>query len=122
MKKVYKLAAVLGLGLAMGPWAVAQAPAAQTATAPVVAATIPLDQQPTKEQLAKLFEVMRLRQQLDGVMKMMPAMMQQQVQVQMKELLAKQSGAGSITPDQQAAITACQNKYMAKAMGMYTVD
>ena len=51
------------------------APATQQATATpdqTPASVIPLDQQPSKEQLAKLFEVMRVNQQLASVTKMMP--------------------------------------------------
>jgi hypothetical protein len=50
------------MGLALIPCAVAQAPAEQTTAAS--AAMIPADQQPTKEQLAKLFELMQVKQHL----------------------------------------------------------
>ena len=126
MKKANCIAVVLGMGLALAPWTVlAQAgqPGA-AATAPAEAATpaIPQDQQPTKEQLAKLFEVMRLRQQLQGFMKMMPAMVQQQVQTQMHEMASKMPGRKPITPEQQAAIDKMMNKYMEKALNLYPID
>jgi hypothetical protein len=51
------------------------------------------NQQPTKEQLAKLFEVMRLRQQLQSYLKMMPAMIQQQIQSAVQRSDFEVSGA-----------------------------
>jgi len=60
--------------LVLAPWAVAQAPAGQPAASPASATVIPPDQQPTKEQLAKLFELIRVREQVQSVLKMMPAM------------------------------------------------
>lgn len=128
MKKANCIAAVLGMGLALAPWmALAQAPANQPAAgaaapAAVAAPAIPQDQQPTKEQLAKLFEVMRLRQQLQGFMKMMPAMVQQQVQAQMHEMASKMPGRKPITSEQQAAIDKMMNKYMEKALNLYPID
>jgi hypothetical protein len=85
MKHTCKFAAVLGMGLALAPWALAQAPAAQPETTPAVAPAIPEDQQATKEQLAKLFEVVRLREQLASVTRMMPALLQRQMQEQFKQ-------------------------------------
>jgi hypothetical protein len=118
MKKVHCIAAVLGLGFALTPWAGAQAAATQPAAAP---AAIPADQQPTKEQLAKLFEVMRLRAQMQNLMKALPSMIQEQIQAQAKEIAAKLPG-GAATPEQQAAIEKVLNKYMEKSFNIYTAD
>lgn len=113
MNQACKFAVVLGMGLALMPCAAfAQATADQAAPS-AVAPTIPLDQQPTKEQLATLFEVMRIRQQMEGVLKMMPAMAQQQTQAQAKEMAAKFPG-GSPTPEQQKAIQEVLSRYMEK--------
>jgi hypothetical protein len=128
MKKANCIAAVLGMGLALAPWtALAQAPAVQPAAgaaapATVAAPAIPQDQQPTKEQLARLFEVMRLRQQLQGFMKMMPAMVQQQVQAQTRQMTAKMCDGCKPTPEQQAAIDKLMKKYMEKAFNLYPID
>jgi hypothetical protein len=123
MNKVCKFAVVLGMGLVLAPCAaIAQATADQPAAAATVAApTVPPDQQPTKEQLAKLFEVMRLRQQMEGVMKMMPTMVQQQVQAQVKDMTSKLSG-GAPTPEQQAAIQKVLDKFMQKAFSLYPIN
>jgi hypothetical protein len=102
--------------------ALAQAPADQPAGTTTAAATVPLDQQPTKEQLAKLFEAMQLRKQLDGVMKMLPAMIQQQIKSQMQGLTSKAAEGKQITPEQQAAIDKTMNKYLEKALSVYPVD
>ena len=82
MKRANCIVAVLGVGLAMAPCAVfAQAQAEQPAAPAASTVTVPVDQQPTKEQLARMFELMRLKEQLASVTKMMPALMQQQMQV-----------------------------------------
>lgn len=123
MRNPFKFVAVFGLGLAMAPWAaVAQAPADQSPDTSAATAVIPVDQQPTKEQLAKLFEVMQLRKQMDSVMKMMPAMIQQQIKAQMQGLTSKTAGGKQITPEQQAAIDKIMSKYMEKAFSVYPVD
>jgi hypothetical protein len=124
MNRPRKIAIVFGLGCALMPAsAIAQAPAAQPAEGQAAAApVIPPDQQPTKEQLIRLFEVMRLRRQFDSMMKMMPAMVEQQIHAQMKEMLAKMPDAKEPTPEQQAAIDKLMNKYMEKAQTIYPVD
>ncbi len=62
------------------------AQAGEAQNAPASVAPIAPDQQASKEQIAKLFEVMRVKQQMDSMMKMMPTMVQQQMRAQMKEL------------------------------------
>jgi hypothetical protein len=122
MYKPHRFAALVSLGLAFAPSACfAQAPAEHTTVIPLAPA-IPPDQQPSKEQLAKLFEVMRLREQMQSLMKMMPVMIQQQVQAQMKEMTSKKPGGGSPSPEQQAALDQLMSKYMKKAFEMYTID
>lgn len=123
MNQACKFAIVLGMGLALMPCAaIAQVPANQPAAPPAVAApTIPPDQQPTKEQLAKLFEVMRIRQQMEGVMKMMPAMVQQQLQAQVKDMTSKIPG-GAPTPEQKAALQKVLDNFMGKAFSLYPVS
>jgi hypothetical protein len=105
MKKANCIVALMAMGIALTPWA----------------ATIPADQQPTKEQLAKLFEVMRLREQMQTMMKALPAMIQEQIQEQAKEMVSKLPG-GAPTADRQAAIEKVLSKYMEKAFNIYTAD
>lgn len=120
MNKAFRFAAVLGL--ALGPCALAQAPPDQPAAAPAPSSAIPPDQQPTKEQLIKLFELMRLREQLQSFMKMMPPAMQQQVQAQAQEMASKLPAGRVLTSEQQAAIEKVTNKYMEKALNVYPID
>jgi hypothetical protein len=116
----------MGLGLALAPLAVfAQAPGAQPPDAPGTAATpavVPADQQPTREQLGRLFGVMRLRGQMQNLMKTVPEMVQQQIQAQTKEMASKQPGGASLTPEQQAVIDRLTSKYMQKAYTVYPID
>jgi len=120
MKKANCIVALMAMGVALTPWAAAQSTATPTATAATEAA-IPADQQPTKEQLAKLFEVMRLKEQMQTMMKALPAMIQEQIKEQAKEMASKLPG-GAPTADQQAAIEKVLNKYTEKAFNIYTAD
>jgi hypothetical protein len=121
MNKASKFAALIGMALALAPMAaVAQAPADQPAAA-TTAAVIPADQQPTKEQLTKLFELIRVHQQVQSMLTAMQSMMQQQLSAQTKERAGKHGG-DSLTPDQQAAIAKISDKYMQKAFNLFTID
>lgn len=123
----YSVVAILAMGAALVPMsAFSQAePATQVtadAQAEPQARVIAPDDQPTKEQLSRLFEVMQLRQQMAGMMKTLPAMMQQQVSQQMKSLTANMPGGGSTTPEQQAALDKLTKKYMERALSLYPAD
>lgn len=108
--------------MALAPWALAQAPASQPEATPAVAPVIPQDQQATKEQLAKLFEVMRLREQLASVTKMMPALMQNQMQEQFRQMQKDHPEMKSVSEEQQQAFAKVMGKYMEKVMSIYTSD
>jgi hypothetical protein len=112
------------VGLALASSATAQSPADQPAssTTQAASAVIPPDQQPTKEQLAKLFEVMRVREQLASVTKMMPAMMQQQMQAQFQQRQKDHPEMASMTEEQQQVFGKVMNKYMQRVMNLYTTD
>ncbi len=123
MKNAFSILAVIGLALT--PWAVAaQAPANQPAAQPAEAAPaiVPPDQQPTREQVAKLFEVMQVRQQVQTFEKMMPSVIQRQLHTQMEQTLAKMSPTVQPTPQQEAQLEALLNKYMQKSFNIYPYD
>jgi uncharacterized protein len=88
--------------------------------APVSA--IPLEQRATKEQLTKLFEVMRVRQQMDSILKMMPAMVEKQMQEQMKAIRAQMPGSGEMSPKEQEAMEQFQKRIMEKALAAYPFE
>jgi len=97
-------------------------PAATTASPESTPSAIPPDQQPAKPQLAKLFEVMRIREQFTSGMQMVPAMIQQQVRQQEKEITANLPESARMTPEQQAALDKLTDRYLEKAMNLYSVD
>lgn len=126
MKITTYIAAVVGLGTMFTPCAASAQnavgpPATASATAATTPPAIPVDQQPTKEQLAKLFETMRLRAQLQTYMKLIPEMVQKQVHAQFHET-AEKLGTEPLKPDQQAALDKMLAKYMEKATNIITVD
>ena len=114
---------LLMIGLALTPIsAMAQAPADQPSDSQQTQSLVPLDQQPTRAQLTRLFELMRIHDQLQSFMRMMPTMMEQQVQAQAQELASKTPGGRVLTPDQQAAIDKVTKKYMDKALNIYPTE
>jgi hypothetical protein len=125
MKSFFRAALVIGF-VVSASFVRSQAgppPAAATAASPESAPlAVPPDRQPSKEQLAKLFEVMQVRQQVAALMQMLPAMIQQQVQQQQKEMTANLPENAKITPEQQAALDKVTSHFLDKAMSIYSVD
>lgn len=119
-------AAVLGIGFLLTPWTVfAQTAAVQPSAGPAPAIQPeeqPPPDQPTREQLAKLFEVMRVREQMQSMLKIFPAMIQQQMQSHATDLTAKLSGGAALTPEQQAAMAKVTNTYMEKVLSAYSFN
>lgn len=97
-------------------------PAKMDSASQAAAPTIPPDQIPGKEQLAKLFEVMRLHDQMQGLMNTIPAMVKAQVQSQMADVMAKLAPGAQLTDEQQAQLSALIAKYVDKATNVYTID
>ncbi len=125
MKKVNYIAVLVGMGLAILLWTVpGQAQTVQQAGTPTAAAPAPVppDQQATKEQLAKLFEVMRIREQVASLTKMLPTLLQQQMNAQMKEMQQKNPEAAKMTEEQQQALAKVTNKFMERAMNLNTPE
>jgi hypothetical protein len=83
---------------------------------------VPVAQQATKEQLKKLFEVMRLRQQFEETMKMLPSVVQQQLRLQMGQLTASMPDRKQMTPEQRKELDTVMNRYMEMAATPYPVD
>ncbi len=118
MKKA-GLAVALGFGLMAGGCTALRAQAAEQA--PAVTA-LPEDQQATKEQIAKLFEVMRLRQQMAAMQKMMPGLMQQSAKEQEETLLKNLPGGRKPTPEEREALDKLMGRIMTRAFDMYPAD
>lgn len=103
---------------------VAQQPASQAVPAPVpavAAPAVPPDQQPTKEQLARLFELMHVREQTAIVRRTMTGLLQQQMHAQINGAEDRANG-GKITQEQQAALNRVMDRFVEKAMTLYTID
>jgi len=114
-----RLIAVTLFALATGTGSMAstQQPAAQP-QAPVVAE----DQQPTDSQLNRLFDAMRIRQQMASMTQTMSQVMQQQMEAQIKQMQEEHPESAKMTPEQQKAFNAAMGKFMQKAMALYTAD
>jgi len=103
--------------------------AAQTALAPqaadavAAARTIPAADQPSREQLLTLFHVMRIRSQMEDLLKTLPAALEQQLQSEEDEVqLSLMPMGGELTAEQKAARDKVTNKYIELAEKQYPVD
>jgi len=114
---------VMGLSLAIAPGlAMGQAAPVAAEDAAKAAPVIPVEDQPTNEQMTKLFQAMRLKEQRAAMLKQLPAMMQQQVTAQMKSMEENLPGGSPIPPEQKETIQKLTSKYMDKALNLYPAD
>lgn len=113
-----KILVVLFAALAISPAMIAQ----ETATQSPAAAVVPEDQQPTDQQLNRLFDVMRIEQQMASTMKMMPQIMQQQFARQMEQMTKDHPEFSKLTPEQQQAWSKMMAKFIQDAMSLYSPD
>ena len=122
MRGIQVSAPIFVLGLAMcGTLARAQANDASPAPADAVP-VIPEEQQATKEQLARLFEVMRIRQQMAAMTHNMPVLMQQQFQQQLEQMKKDNPQMASMNEEQQQAMKKIMSSFMERAMNLYPAD
>jgi hypothetical protein len=123
MKRTICITAVLGLGLALAPWTTcAQLPADQPAATPETTTTVLQDQQPTKEQLAKLFELMRVRDQLADVTQMMTGSVELQMQALYQAMQKGHPEMAAMTDEQKQAISKIIGKFMVRVVNLLTAD
>ncbi len=114
MKGIRIGAVVLGMGLVLsGTVVFAQTNDAAPAAPSTPAVVIPEDQQASKEQLARLFEVMRIKQQMAGMTRAMPSMVQQQFQEQLQQMQQE---------NPRMAMKSVMGKYTQRAMNLYGSD
>ena len=90
----------------------------QEQTAPVIAP----ENQASSEQLAKLFDVMRIRDQMKSMRQIVPTMVQQQIRSAMKETEAGLPSGTKLTAEQREGMEKVMNKYVQKAMDLYPTD
>jgi hypothetical protein len=129
MRRIQGLA-ILAMGTALIPAAFCQTQSgSQTSSvqgthAPQqdAAPAIPVEDQATPEQVERLFQVMRTRQQMESMMKQMSTMMQQQVSQGMKDGVAELPDGKKPSAEQLAERQKLVEKMMDRAMHVYTVD
>jgi hypothetical protein len=114
-----KFVSVLMLAFGGVTMAFAQAPADEPVKpAPVV----PADLQPTSSQLDRLFEVMRIKEQLASTTKMMPQLIQQQMAQQIDGLQKDHPELASLTPEQKDKAAKVMGRFMGQAMTLFSSD
>jgi len=65
---------------------------------------------------------MRIRQQMQSMRQMVPAMVQQQVQSALKQTEEGLPGGRKLTPEQHERMQQVMNKYVGKAMDLYPTE
>ena len=108
--------------LPMASFAQAAPEASSPGTSAQIAQTIPPEDQATKEQLAKLFEAMRIRDQMQSIRRIIPTTVEAQLKEQMQAIVAQNPSGPKPTPDQQEQLDRLMHKYMEKAVNLYPID
>ena len=88
----------------------------QPAPAQIQIFNTPADQQPTDEQLAKLFQAMRLQDQMMTMTKSMSAMVQQQTQRQIEIMQKDRPELQQLNEDQKQAASKAMGRFMERVM------
>lgn len=83
---------------------------------------IPAEHRATKEQLTKLFDEMRIREQMQTTRKIIPTMVETRVKEQMQVMREQMAPGAKLTPSQRADLDKLMHKYMEKAINIYPVD
>jgi len=127
MTKTKCMVAVLLLAVGLAPLAgVAQGQGTKThadAVRQQDTSTVVLpEDRASKEQVAKLLEVMRLRQQLTSTMNALQTMIQGQVAAQIRQASMNSQDGKQLTHEQQSKLDAVQQKYMKLALDVYPID
>lgn len=99
----------------------AQAAPAGTKAAAAPAA-VPADQQATKEQMAQLFKVMRLEEEMQETLRAIPAMMQEQIRTQMNDMYGNLPDDKHPTDEQKTKLNELLKQYMDRAAHLYSAD
>ncbi|HEY6489288.1 MAG: DUF2059 domain-containing protein [Terracidiphilus sp.] len=118
--------ALLGTGLAFAPLAgfgqaIAVSPSG-TMTQEQTTPTIAPEDRASKEQLAQLFEVMRIQGQMQSMRKIIPTLIETEVRAQMHAMTEQVAPNAKLTADQRAQVDQLMHKYIDKAMNLYPVD
>jgi hypothetical protein len=104
------------------PWVMGQAPDQAADAQAKAASVVPEDLQPTSSQLDRLFDVMRIKDQMAAVTKMMPKMVQQQMAQQLADMQKDYPVLANLTDAQKEQAAKVMGKFTEQAMGLYTSD
>jgi uncharacterized protein len=119
-KRILAVGLMVAASISTAPYMRAQADAGASQSA--APATIPAEDQPTKEQLDQLFDEMRLKAQMESAMKAVQGMMQQQVSQQIRTAASSGPNGKALTPEEQEAVQKVTQKYMNRALTLYPVN
>lgn len=84
--------------------------------------TISPEDQATTEQLARLFDVMRVKEQVQSMRQIVPSMVHEQIDNAMKQTEANLPARTKLTDEQRARMKQVMSKYVSKAMDLYPSD
>lgn len=118
MMKYLRIVAVLFVTVGVAMSVRSQEPAGQAQGA----AVIPADQQPTSQQLDRLFDVMRVKEQMATMTKTMSGVVQQTMVQQLNDMQKDHPELGNMTPAQKEAAAKVVSKFMEQAIAAYGSD
>lgn len=113
---------VFTISTGMASLASAQQPAS-TPEQPSASRVISAADKPTREQLVTLFQVMRIRAQMEEMLKNLPIALRQQLESEEQDVeISLKPLGGELSPDQKAARDRVTERYFALAGQQYPVD
>jgi len=88
------------------------------------APTVPPDQQPSSAQVTKLLQLMHPHDQMQSLANAMPVPISNIIKQQFQEQVTLKTAnrPGALTPEQQAALTTLMNRYIQKALTLYSTE
>lgn len=123
MSRNHSIAIMLGTALLWPVLGVAQSvPGEQQSEQPSAAAVVPEADRPTTEQLNKLFQAMRIREQMQSYVNTLPAATQQIIKEQGDAFAAQTPADKPLTPEQKEQIQRVISKFTEKALTLYPQD
>lgn len=112
---------VAGLGICLLPVMASaqQEGQGEQAPAPLLAPAVPSEEQPTHEQLVKLFEEMGYVKMLDDSMRAAHEALRPQLQKQWDDLIAGDATLRSMTPEEKQKYKEVMNRFAEKSQSIY---
>lgn len=123
MKRQLWISALLGVALVFGPaFAWAEASSQESAPVPIVAPAVPVEDQPTTEQLTRLFELMGTKKQIEDSFQTAAAAARQELDHDWDGVIEQSPALKAMTPEDKAKLKALMSRFVEQQVRIYRAD